>query len=101
MLIPDAAPHLRVVNMFVGIELPGFLQENLSGLRIGRIGDTAVIYRTDSSALRLVEMADALCTPIMSDDVDAVSDALTITHMISLTFRIAPSLENGLVGTFR
>jgi hypothetical protein len=46
-------------------------------------------------------MADALCTPIMSDDVDAVSDALTITHMVSFPFRIAPRLENGLVGTFR
>jgi len=87
--------------MFVGIELPGFLQENLSGLRIGRIGDTAVIHRTDSGALRLVEMADALSTPIMSDDVDAVSDTLAITHVIPFTLRIASRLENGLVGAFR
>jgi len=87
--------------MFVGIERPGFPQENLGGLRVGRVGDTAVINRTDSGALRFVEMADALSTAIMSDDVDAVSDTLAITHVIPFTLRIAPRLENGLVGTFR
>lgn len=87
--------------MFVGIERPGFRQENLGGLRVGRVGDTAIINRADSGALRLVEMADAFGTAIMSDDVDAVSDTLAITHMIPFTFRVAPCLENGLVGTFR
>jgi len=87
--------------MFVGIELSGFLQENFSGLRIGRVGNTAVINRTDSGALWLVKMADALGTAIMCDNVDAVSDTLAITHVIPFTLRIASRLENGLVGAFR
>ena len=46
-------------------------------------------------------MADTLGTPIMSNHVNTVPDALAVAHMISLRLRVAASFKDGLVRTFR
>ena len=63
--VADTAPDLGSINLFVGVERTGFLQQHVSCLRIGRIGNAAVVYGAYRGALGLVKMSDALSAAVM------------------------------------
>jgi hypothetical protein len=100
-LVANAAPHLIRVNFLIRIQRASLLQESVGRLRICRVSDAAIVNRTHGRALWFVEMAHAFSATIVCNDVDVIPDALTVSHMIALTFSIATCLENGLIGTLR
>jgi hypothetical protein len=100
-LIPHAAPNLAWVDLLIGIERLGPCQEYFGRLGVDGIRDAAIVDGAHGSALRFIEMADAFGAAIMGDDVNAVSDALPITHVIPLALGVAPRLKNGLIRAFR
>jgi hypothetical protein len=100
-LVANAAPHLIRVNFLIRIQRASLLHESVGRLRICRVSDAAIVNRAHGRALWFVEMAHAFSTAIVCNDVDVIPDALTVSHMIALTFSIATCLENGLIGTLR
>src|SRR5829696_3956319 len=98
--VPHTIPNFFRVDGLIRIELLCFFQQNISRLGIGWISDAAIIDRADRRTLRLVKMTDALCAPVVRNDVNIVSLALAIAHMVSFCLGVTALFEDCLIGTF-
>src|SRR5687767_8804237 len=99
-LVPYAAPDFCRVDGLVGIELLGFLQQNIGRLRIGWIRDATIIDGANRCTLRLVKMSNTFCAPVMSNDVNSVTLTLAVAHMVSFCLRVTALFEDCLIRTF-
>ena len=72
-LITNAAPNFLRIDIFVGVQLYGFGQENICLLRIGWIRNTAIGNRADRGTLGFIKMADTLRAPLIGDDIDIIA----------------------------
>lgn len=99
--VPHAAPHFCRIDRLVGIEGLRPFQQDVGSLRVRWIRDATIVDRTDCRTLRFIKMADTFGASIMSDHVNIVAHALTVTHMKALLFCAAARFEDGLVRTFR
>lgn len=99
-LVPDSAPNLRSINVLIGIELLGFVEQDVGCFRVRGIGDAAIVDWADGSALRFVKVADALGAAVVRNDVNIVANSLTIADVVALSLCIAASFKDRLVRTF-
>ena len=99
-LVPDSAPYLRRINRLIGVELLGFVEQDVSCFRVCGIGDAAIIDWADGSALRFVKVAHALGAAVVRNNINIVANSLTIADVVALSLCIAASFKDRLVRTF-
>jgi hypothetical protein len=99
--VPHPIPNFCRIDCLIRIEgfRPG--EQNLRRFRIQWVRNATIIDRADGGTLWLFEVSDTLGTAVVRNHIDTIADSLAVAHMISLRLRIAASLKNRLVRTFR